>query len=234
MNLGVIAAGDGRRLKEEGINEPKPLIKVFGKTLLERVLDISKNYNFDSCNIIINEKFKEEVENSEIFEKYKEIKINCIYKCTPSSLHSLNALKPFLSGDSFCLMTIDSIFHNLEFKSFIKQVKEGKESDGLIAVTNFVDDEKPLWVNINSNNEIMGFYNSQKNSKLVTGGIYYFNKGIIEKTDIAISRNLHRLRNFLQYLTEAEVKLKAFTFGKIVDVDHRSDLIEAEKLLQQN
>jgi NDP-sugar pyrophosphorylase family protein len=234
MNLGVIAAGDGRRLKNEGINEPKPLIKVFGKTLLERVLDISKNYNFDSCNIIINEKFKEEVENSEIFEKYKEIKINCIYKSTPSSLHSLNALKSFLSGDSFCLMTIDSIFRELEFDSFIKQAKENKESDGLIAVTDFVDDEKPLWVKISNDKEIIGFSSSQENSKFVTGGIYYFNKGIIEKTDIAISRNLNRLRKFLQYLSETGAKLKAFSFSKIVDVDHRNDLLEAENLLQQN
>jgi NDP-sugar pyrophosphorylase family protein len=234
MNLGVIAAGDGQRLKEEGIKEPKPLIEVFGKTLLERVLDISKNYNFNSFNIILNEKFKEEVESSEIFEKYKGIKINCIYKSTPSSLHSLNALKSFLSGDSFCLMTIDSIFNKLEFDSFIKKAQEEINSDGLIAVTSFVDDEKPLWVRIGNDNEIMGFSSLQEESEFVTGGIYYFGKDIIEKTDMALSKNMNRLRNFLQYLTEAGVKLKAFPFSKIIDVDHRSDIIEAEKLLKQN
>jgi NDP-sugar pyrophosphorylase family protein len=233
MNLGVIAAGDGQRLKEEGIKEPKPLIKVIGKTLLERVLDISGHYNFNSCNIIINEKFKKEVENSGVFEKYKGIRINCIYKSTPSSLHSLNELKPFLSGDSFCLMTIDSIFNKLEFDSFIKKTQEEKNSDGLIAVTNFVDDEKPLWVRVNNDNEIKGFSSSQEKSEFVTGGIYYFGKGIIEKTDIAISKNMQRLRNFLQYLTETGVNLKAFPFSKIIDVDHRSDIIEAEKLLKQ-
>ena len=58
MHLGIIAAGEGQRLKEEGINVPKPLVKVLGKTLLERVLCISEKYRFDSCNIIINEKFK--------------------------------------------------------------------------------------------------------------------------------------------------------------------------------
>jgi NDP-sugar pyrophosphorylase family protein len=233
MNLGIIAAGDGMRLKEEGIKEPKPLLKVFGKTLLERVLDITKNYDFNSCNLIINEKFKAEVEDSAIFSKYKDTRIKCLYKSTPSSLHSLNALKSFLFEDSFCLMTIDSIFREKEFSSFLNQAEKENEGDGLIAVTNFVDDEKPLWVELNSDYEIMSFGSSKENLEFVTGGIYYFKKGIIERTDTALSKNMSRLRNFLQYLIETGVKLKAFPFSKIIDVDHKSDLKEAEIFLQQ-
>ena len=79
MHLGVIAAGDGLRLKEEGITEPKPLIKVLGKTLLERVLIIAENYGFDTCNIIINEKFRKEIEKSSILENRKKVKKSNLY-----------------------------------------------------------------------------------------------------------------------------------------------------------
>ncbi|MCX6163752.1 MAG: NDP-sugar synthase [Ignavibacteriae bacterium] len=233
MHLGVIAACDALRLKEEGITEPKPLIKVLGKTLLERVLIIAEKYGFDSCNIIINEKFREEIEKSLVLETHKEAKINCIFKSTPSSLHSLYELKSFLSGDSFCLLTIDSIFIESEFAEFLKLAKAEESIDGLIAVTRFVDDEKPLWVKTDRNNRILGFDSLQNSSEYVTGGIYYFKKGIIEYTEEALSKNIFRLRNFLQYLIDMRVNLKAVPFSKIIDVDHKRDLIEAEKFLKQ-
>lgn len=233
MNLGIIAAGDGQRLKDEGIIEPKPLLRVGGITLLERVLKITDAYGFDSCNIIINEKFKDDVINSRIFDNYKNLIINCIYKSTLSSLHSLNELDLFLSNDSFCLMTIDSIYIESEFASFIKAAKEEDKWDGLIAVTEYVDDEKPLWVNTDKDNIITGFSNKKENSKFVTGGIYFFKKGIIEYTDKAISRNMNRLRIFLQFLIKSDKKLKAVPFSKIIDIDHKNDLAEAEKFLKE-
>lgn len=233
MHLGVIAAGDGLRLKEEGIKEPKPLIKVLGKTLLERILIIAENYGFDFCNIIINEKFREDIEKSRVLESHKETKINCIFKSTPSSLHSLYELKSFLSDDSFCLMTIDSIFIESEFADFLKLARTKENIDGLIAVTRFVDDEKPLWVKIDSDNRILGFNSLQNSSEYVTGGIYYFKKGIIEYTEEALSKKIFRLRNFLQFLIETGINLKAVPFSKIIDVDHKRDIIEAEIFLNQ-
>lgn len=234
MNLGIIAAGEGQRLKDEGIKEPKPLIKIQGKTLLERALIIAERHKFNSCNLIINENFKNGVLNSGILEKFNNIKINYIFKSTPSSLHSLNELTQFLSGDSFCLMTIDSIYKESEFENFIKAAQEEKTFDGLIAVTDFIDDEKPLRVGIDNDGKITGFGDKFENSPYVTGGIYFFNKGIIELTEKALKYNIVRLRNFLQYLIEAGIKLKAIPFSKIIDVDHINDLENAEKFLKEN
>ncbi len=234
MHLGVIAAGDGLRLKEEGVREPKPLIRVLGKTLLERVLTITGKYKFDSCSLIINEKFRDEIGKSKILQSFSNLNINYIFKSTPSSLHSFHELTPFLSGDSFCLMMIDSIFAESEFAGFIENARNEKSADGLIAVTDFVDDEKPLWVSIGRDGRIQAFRSSQEDgSGYVTGGIYFFKRGIIEHTGIALAKNIFRLRNFLQYLIEEGKQMKAFTFGKIVDIDHERDIAEAEKFLIQ-
>lgn len=233
MHLGVIAAGDGLRLREEGIKEPKPLIKISGKTLLERILTISSKFGFETCNLIINEKFKNEIDDSLLLSNTGLRNLNYIFKSTPSSLHSLYELKKFLK-DSFCLMTIDSIFLDSEFESFISTANEESDYDGFIAVTGFVDDEKPLWVKVNGNDTITGFGSLQEGSELVTGGIYFFKKGIINYTEKAISENKVRLRNFLQYLIEEGKKLKAVRFSKIIDVDHQKDIMEAEAFLKQN
>jgi NDP-sugar pyrophosphorylase family protein len=131
-------------------------------------------------------------------------------------------------------MTIDSIFVESEFAGFLKLAKEESNFDGLIAVTGYVDDEKPLWVKVDSCNKILGFDSLQKDSECVTGGIYYFKKGIIEYTEKALSKNIFKLRNFLQYLIDEGINLNAVPFSKIIDVDHKRDLIEAEKFLKQS
>lgn len=233
MNLGVIAAGDGQRLKDEGITTPKPLININGHTLLERVIVLSGKYGFESVNIIINSAFRKEVEESGIFEKHSEVKGSVIYGSTQSSLHSLNRLKVLLSESNFCLMTIDSIFDETEFGSFLKQAEGINGYDGLIAVTDFVDDEKPLWIKTDESGIIKKFSSEREGADYITGGIYFFKKGVIGLTDKAIEKDISRLRNFLQYLVDIGLNLKAVRFSKIIDLDHKSDIEEAEKFLKE-
>ena len=40
MKYAVIAAGEGSRLVEEGIIEPKPLVRINGETMIDRLLRI--------------------------------------------------------------------------------------------------------------------------------------------------------------------------------------------------
>ncbi|MBI5402988.1 MAG: NDP-sugar synthase [Ignavibacteriae bacterium] len=233
MNLGVIAAGDGQRLKDEGIVTPKPLIIVNGQTLLERVIVLSKKFGFESINMIINSAFRKDVEESGILEKHSEVKGSVIYGTTQSSLHSLNKLKNTLSDSNFCLMTIDSIFDDIEFESFLKHAEGINGYDGLIAVTDFVDDEKPLWIKTDENGIIKKFSSVKEGADYVTGGIYFFKKGVIGLTDKAIEKDISKLRNFLQYLVDIGLNLKAVSFSKIIDLDHKSDIEEAEKFLKK-
>lgn len=63
-------------------------------------------------------------------------------------MHSLHALSPYLRGERFCLTTVDTIFREEEFKKYIRHFQEAKDIDGCMAVTPYVDDEKPLWVGV--------------------------------------------------------------------------------------
>ena len=65
-------------------------------------------------------------------------------------------LSPYLQDDKFCLTTVDTIFREEEFSTFIETFKQS-ETDGYMAVTDFIDDEKPLYISTDSALDITGF-----------------------------------------------------------------------------
>jgi NDP-sugar pyrophosphorylase family protein len=229
MNYAIIAAGEGQRLKEEGILTSKPLIKVNGVPLIERLINIFVRNDASSISCIINR------ESPDLLEYLNNLEIpvpfNLIVKSTPSSLHSLYELRVYLANEPFVLMTTDSIFPESDFRKFITAVKQ-QQNDGVMAVTNFIDDEKPLYVELDEKNRIKEFSDTKTVSNCVTGGIYYFNKNIFPAAENILNSNVHRLRNLLKYLVMDGFNLSAYSFPKIIDVDHATDIPKAEELIR--
>jgi NDP-sugar pyrophosphorylase family protein len=231
MDAAIIAAGEGLRLKEEGIKVPKPLVEINGIPIIQRIIDIIRNTGNSSITCIINEK-SEELES--FLLKYNRSKpVNLIVKSTPSSLHSLYQLNRFLSAP-FLLTTADSVFLESEFKSFVNYGMNLKDADGVIAVTDFIDDEKPLYADIDENIRITNFKDSNDGYEFITGGLYLFKTDIQKEIDEAVNSGVVRLRNFLRFLIKKDFRLYAFPFSKIIDVDHLSDIEKAEEFLTSN
>ncbi|MCC6254626.1 MAG: NTP transferase domain-containing protein [Ignavibacteriaceae bacterium] len=231
MDLAIIAAGEGLRLKEEGIQVPKPLVQINGTPIIKRIIDITRNTGKSSITCIINEK-SEELETF-LLKFSRTNPINLIVKSTPSSLHSLYQLNRFLSAP-FLLTTADSVFLESEFKSFVNYGMNLKDADGVIAVTDFIDDEKPLYVNVDERNKINDFKDENDGYEFVTGGLYLFKTDIQKEIDEAINSGVTRLRNFLRFLIQKDFRLYAYPFSKIIDVDHKSDIEKAEEFLNSN
>ncbi len=59
MNYAIIAAGEGSRLAAEGVDAPKPLVKIGGETLLERLVGIFLRCGAESINIIVSARNEE-------------------------------------------------------------------------------------------------------------------------------------------------------------------------------
>ena len=228
MNFAIIAAGEGERLKSEGITLPKPLVCINNVPMIARLFEIINSQNPESVSIIINNDAKEV--NDFISNHYLRDKINLVVKSTESSLHSLYELKTFLQNKAFCLFTVDTIFTVFEFNKFINFVNTTDKYDGILGITEFIDDEKPLYVKLNSDNSIINFEDESSGS-FVTGGIYYFTPKIFKEIDFAIANNSKRLRNFLKLLTMRKYRLYGYIFSKIIDVDHINDIKTAEQFL---
>jgi len=143
----------------------------------------------------------------------------------------LFALSPHLNKKPFVLTTTDSVFLENEFTDFINYCISNQNADGTLAVTQFIDDEKPLCVDLDNQNNITKFSDVRDGFSWATGGIYYFSPRIFNEMSLALETGVTRLRNFLRLLVERGYKLKAFPFSKIIDVDHVSDIEKAKVLL---
>lgn len=232
MNLLIIGGGEGSRLKKEGVTLPKPLIEVEGKTLLERILEVAKKNKFNKINILFNLELLDFKETTARFIGDIDSETTIVYKKTQSSFHSLYELTKISSRESFILMTVDSVFKLEEFNEFYKYAGSYDKYHSVIAVTEFVRDEKPLWVKTDEELNILAFEDSKTNVKLVTGGIYYFNYTVLDFMETAHDSGVVKLRNFLRFLLNNKVKMKGFVFSKIIDVDHTEDLKLAKEFLK--
>ena len=231
MNLAIIGAGESSRLKEEGLNVPKHLITVNGEYLIDRIIRIGYENGFQKVYCIINTKEKELQKH--LLEENFKIPVELIVKDTESSMHSLFELSPFLLNESFCLATTDSVFLEKEFSDFLK-ISSKEDAVGVLAVTQYIDDEKPLCVGFDEQNMILNFSDDKNGYNWVTGGLYYFSPLIFNEMQTALQNDIIRLRNFLRLLIKQNYKLKAFPFSKIIDVDHISDIEKAEDFLANN
>jgi len=231
MNYAIIAAGEGSRLSEEGIRIPKPLVEINGIAMIKRLLDVFEKVKANQISIIINESIKEVKEYIESLNY--DFKLSIKVKSTPSSMHSLFEMKELIGDDAFCLCTVDTVFKEAEFKSFIKFAEKQKDKDAVMAVTSFVDDEKPLFVNTRED-KVIAFADKNSDSQYVSGGIYYFKPIIWKVLNQSIASGNQRMRNFQRDLLKADLNIGFYEFSKIIDVDHADDIKTAENFINSN
>ena len=247
MRFAVIAAGEGSRLAQEGVEQPKPLVPVCGEPMIERLLRIFVDCGATEIVVIVNEwstAVREHLEQMKL-----PVPLRLVVKTTPSSMHSLHALSPYLRGERFCLTTVDTIFREEEFKKYIRHFQEAKDIDGCMAVTPYVDDEKPLWVGVEKQEDaegaslldkqgshkkprITGFHDKQEgDDHLISGGIYCLGDKALDVLDHCMEQGMSRMRNFQRQLVVEGLKLEAYPINKILDVDHKEDIAKAEAFI---
>ena len=231
MKFAIIAAGEGSRLANEGVTKPKPLVELYGVSIIERLIRIFARNGATSINIIVNEQQPETVEFLNTIDA--GCPINIVVKSTPSSMHSMHALSHLLRDEKFCLTTVDTLFKEEEFAQYIKNLEEC-DGDGIMAVTDYIDDEKPLYVATNDDMQITAFCDTPNaDTHFISGGIYGLSPKALDILDRCMADGVHRMRNFQRRLVESGMKLTAFPMGKIIDIDHAEDILKAEKFISE-
>lgn len=103
-----------------------------------------------------------------------------------------------------------------------------------MGVTNYIDDEKPLYVGTDEAMNVTGFYDANDaQCTYISGGIYGLAPSALETLDDCMKRGESRMRNFQRGLVRDGRKLKAFAFSKVLDIDHASDIEKAEAFLDE-
>lgn len=232
MNYAIIAAGEGSRLVQEGVKLPKPLVDLDGRPMIGRLIDIFMAHNPESLSIIVNEQMTEVADY--LRSRDYPVDFRLVVKSTPSSMHSFYEVSRDFPPGKFCLTTVDTIFREADFARYIEAFESDRSgADGFMAVTPFVDDEKPLYVATDSDLRITGFLDTPRpDARFVSGGIYGLTApAALDVLRDCFDKGVSRMRNYQRALVEAGLDLRAWPVEKIVDVDHAGDIATAREFI---
>ena len=236
MKFAIIAAGDGSRLAQEGVTEPKPLVKVRGERLIDRLIRIFMGNNATEIVVICNEQMSDVASHLKMIQDEGlnglHVPFRFVIKSTPSSMHSFYELRHFLRDDPFILTTVDTIFDESEFHDYVLsfQDKIAQGTAALMGVTDYIDDEKPLYVGVDKVMRINGYYDTpQADSHFISAGIYGLTAPSLDILEACIEKGESRMRNFQRALVAANLRIEAFPLTKVFDIDHIEDIRKADE-----
>jgi NDP-sugar pyrophosphorylase family protein len=235
MKYAVIAAGEGSRLANEGITTPKPLIEVSGERLVDRLLRIFEAQGASEVAVICNEQMAAVRTHLQAVQQKYRLPLRLVVKSTPSSMHSMWELRRWLGDSPFVLTTVDTIFREEEFNVFVQTfgaLLEAGTIDGMMGVSDFIDDEKPLYVSTADDLWISAFLDQCDSPRYVSAGIYGLTPRSLTTLQDCVERGEQRMRNFQRALLRDGYRLKAWPFSKVLDIDHVSDIQKAEAFLR--
>jgi NDP-sugar pyrophosphorylase family protein len=230
MKAGLIAAGQGERLRQGGLMMPKPLVPVAGRALVDYVLDAAAAAGVRQIACIVNEESRGIEEHCG--RQWPQIEFEFLRRTTPSSMESLFALRSLLDRERFLLLTVDAVFSPVVLKEFLQAAATYGAADGVLALSAFVDDEKPLWARIAPDGRITALGTEAEESTLVTAGLYVFEPVIFREIAAARQAGFTALRQFLAHLLRERYRLYGERVAKTVDVDRTEDIAAAEAFVR--
>ena len=202
--------------------------------MIRRLIDLMLDCDAESLTVIVNEHMTD-------VRQYLEsltlpVPFRLVVKSTPSSMHSFYEVsRAFPARGKFVLTTVDTIFLEEDFRRYVNAFAESDDADGYMGVTTFIDDEKPLYIDVaESDMTITAFRDKPWDGvKYISGGIYGLTPPALAILDRCIAEGTSRMRNYQRALVDGGLRLKAFPFSKIVDVDHAGDIDTARRFISQ-
>ena len=220
---GIIAAGDGRRLRGDGWSVPKPLVPVAGVPLLEVVVRNFLASAITPISIIVNERDGECVAWARTCLPGADLRF--IVKTTASSLESFTRVAAAGLPGSMLISTVDAWCRPDDFARFVAAARRRPPTAAVLAITPLVADENPLWVSVGPGGRVRRVGGPAGDA--VTAGLYLLPEALRRRLPPA---PLGRLREYLAWLVERGEPMYAETIETVVDVDRASDVALAESL----
>lgn len=232
MHFAIIAAGQGSRLHQEGIALPKPLVQIGGKPLTGRLIDLFIACRAESVSVIINEQAAEV--DRYLMSLSLPVPLHITRLTTPGSMHSLAAMNLARLGGKVIVTTVDTVFAPREFEAYCREFETSHDTDAMMAVTRYIDDEKPLYVVTRPGTmEVTDFADApaEGSELFASGGIYGLTPRALSILDHCLAQGMTRMRRYQRALVQQGLTVRAVEFSKIIDVDHAADIPKAERLL---
>src|SRR5690349_13001218 len=118
MKGGIIAAGEGSRLRAAGYAMPKALVPVGGVPLIEAVIRNFRAAGIDSLVVIVNEASR--ACEDFVRRRFPALDVEFIVKTTASSLESFLVVSGRLGAGAALVSTVDAWCRPADFARFVE------------------------------------------------------------------------------------------------------------------
>ena len=233
MEYAILAAGQGSRLSKEGVKESKPMIRILGQPMIERLIRLLVSCGAERVHVVTNPAMDDLNEHLAYLRDTEGLPVSFRPIVSDNSFYSMSEAACDIKG-KFIALTVDAIFPLDEFKDYIKAVETMPEGMALMALTRYVDDESSLYARLaDDESEVIDYrYGGEpfEGTPIVSAGIY----GITDKIMDIAQRDQYpaSTSDFQRILAVGnDIKVVPFVMSKAFDVDHVSDLRSAEQFL---
>ena len=223
---GIIAAGQGRRLRDAGFTVPKPLVPVAGVPLIEGVVRNFLAADIRALTVIVNEDDRDCVEW--LVERFPAVDLRGIVRTTASSLESFRRVLAAAPPGPIVVSTVDAWCRPADFARFVDAAARRPADATVLGVTPLVEDEAPLWVTLDADGRIRRLGGEDGNA--VTAGMYLVPERV---RALVPPPHLGRLREFLAWLVTRGEMVYGETIEGVVDVDRLADVSLAESMARR-
>jgi NDP-sugar pyrophosphorylase family protein len=224
---GIIAAGEGSRLRAGGWAGSKPLMPIAGRPLIAHSLERLRASGIARIAMIINEESPDC--RQWLAHKGNGDGLDLVVRSTPSSYASFRIVAGRLAGQAAVITTVDSIMAAAEFRHFLDEAAWVPQGAFVLGLTAHVEDEKPLWASLDRDSgRILAL--GQPNSGLVTAGVYV----LPAHRPAEPAGGFARLRDYLGWLVTSGHPVHGVVMGRVFDVDRPQDVAAAERALRSN
>jgi choline kinase len=225
-SAGIIAAGEGRRLKLAGVEAHKPLVSIAGFPLIGHRLRQFAACGIRRAIIIFNEEEQDCVEW--VRKNFSAMDLQILVRSTKSSYESFCRVGRELGAGRHLICAVDSICSSADLQKMISS-EAGSARELLLGVTTFVHDEKPLWVRMEPGSRKIREIGGAADS-CATAGLYNIDGSIFGPQ---LGGQIPSLRVFLQELVREGVPASAVPLADVIDVDTIEDICLAEKFISE-
>ena len=231
MKVGILAAGEGSRLRAAGLHLPKPLLPIAGVPLIGRLLQALQPLAPEEIVCIINHQGSRVADY--VQQHYAALPMTFVQQDTASSYESFTVLCAHLRGAPFLVTTVDAVFRPDFLPQFVAAAQRQTGMDMMLTLTTFIDDEKPLHVGLDAQQRIRQMGEAARGSAYVTSGFYYCAPCVSAACARLSPRRVNALREFLGWLLQQGYWLQGYLAPKMVDVDRPQDIAVAEQCVQE-
>lgn len=205
---------------------PKPLVPIAGVPLIESGIANFVAAGVEPLVILVNEHARDCVEH--VRSRFPALAVEFIVKTTGSSLDSFFEVARHPAPGRLLIATVDAVCRADDFGRFIAAAALRPSQAVVLAVTPFVADENPVWVNLDAHGLVYALGGGA--GTFVTAGFYLVPERIRR---MARPLALPRLRDFLGWLVAQGEPVYAEVIDTVVDVDRPEDIAMAELLIAQ-